>query len=276
MAEPTPLVLTGERTLPGIPEENYWFCRHLFAYELAAGLGAGRILDAGCGEGYGTALLAGVRWGRPRPPGGWGPPTGAGGRPARGPPPPPPPPPPGPAPPPPPPPPPVGMERDPVAVAHAAARYPGARFVRGDCGALPFSDGAFDAVVSLQVVEHLPDPAAFVAECSRVLAPGGTFLCSTPNRLTFTPPGRARNPFHVTELTAAELSALLAPHFGAVRLEGVVDDSPGLADALVEAALAGQPPPPWADDAVAATTTASFSRTDDPDAALDLLAWCTR
>ena len=58
MAEPTPLVLTGERTLPGIPEENYWFCRHLFAYELAAGLGAGRILDAGCGEGYGTALLA--------------------------------------------------------------------------------------------------------------------------------------------------------------------------------------------------------------------------
>ena len=246
MAEPTPLVLTGERTLPGIPEENYWFCRHLFAYELAAGLGAGRILDAGCGEGYGTALLADVG-GSQRTYVRCEPPTSA-----------------------------VGMERDPVAVAHAAARYPGARFVRGDCGALPFSDGAFDAVVSLQVVEHLPDPAAFVAECSRVLAPGGTFLCSTPNRLTFTPPGRARNPFHVTELTAAELSALLAPHFGAVRLEGVVDDSPGLADALVEAALAGQPPPPWADDAVAATTTASFSRTDDPDAALDLLAWCTR
>ena len=264
MAEPTPLVLTGERTLPGIPEENYWFCRHLFAYELAAGLGAGRILDAGCGEGYGTALLAPPGGGQHPPKGGLGAPQARGG--GRGPPPGGPPPPPAA----------VGMERDPVAVAHAAARYPGARFVRGDCGALPFSDGAFDAVVSLQVVEHLPDPAAFVAECSRVLAPGGTFLCSTPNRLTFTPPGRARNPFHVTELTAAELSALLAPHFGAVRLEGVVDDSPGLADALVEAALAGQAPPPWADDAVAATTTASFSRTDDPDAALDLLAWCTR
>lgn len=55
-----PLPLTGERTVPGIPEENYWFRRHEAAYEWARGPAAGRqVLEVGCGEGYGTALLAG-------------------------------------------------------------------------------------------------------------------------------------------------------------------------------------------------------------------------
>jgi SAM-dependent methyltransferase len=58
-APPDPLVLTGERTLPGIPEENYWFQRHVVAYRFAAGRVAGlEVLDAGCGEGYGCAMLA--------------------------------------------------------------------------------------------------------------------------------------------------------------------------------------------------------------------------
>jgi SAM-dependent methyltransferase len=56
-----PLALTGERTLPGIPEENYWFQRHVVAYRFAAQRAAGKaVLDAGCGEGYGTAMLSGV------------------------------------------------------------------------------------------------------------------------------------------------------------------------------------------------------------------------
>jgi SAM-dependent methyltransferase len=56
-----PLPLTGERTLPGIAHENYWFTRHVVAYRFAAARAAGRrVLDAGCGEGYGTAMLAGV------------------------------------------------------------------------------------------------------------------------------------------------------------------------------------------------------------------------
>lgn len=53
------LILTGERTLPGIPEENYWFQRHVVAYRFAAARVVGRrVLDAGCGEGYGSAILA--------------------------------------------------------------------------------------------------------------------------------------------------------------------------------------------------------------------------
>ena len=53
------LQLTGERTVPGIPAENYWFRRHEAAYEfLAPQVAGGVVLEVGCGEGYGTDLLA--------------------------------------------------------------------------------------------------------------------------------------------------------------------------------------------------------------------------
>jgi 2-polyprenyl-3-methyl-5-hydroxy-6-metoxy-1,4-benzoquinol methylase len=54
-----PLALTGERTLPDVPAENYWFRRHLAVYEWIAARVAGlRVLDMACGEGYGSDLLA--------------------------------------------------------------------------------------------------------------------------------------------------------------------------------------------------------------------------
>lgn len=54
-----PLELTGERTLPDLPEENYWYQRHLVVYEwIAAQLRGGRAIDMACGEGYGCAVLA--------------------------------------------------------------------------------------------------------------------------------------------------------------------------------------------------------------------------
>jgi SAM-dependent methyltransferase len=53
-----PLHLTGERTLPDVPEENYWFRRHLVVYEWIAARAHGRrIVDLACGEGYGSAVL---------------------------------------------------------------------------------------------------------------------------------------------------------------------------------------------------------------------------
>lgn len=58
MGSRPPLPLTGERTVPGIPAENYWFRRHEAAYAFAVPLVADKIvLEVGCGEGYGTALL---------------------------------------------------------------------------------------------------------------------------------------------------------------------------------------------------------------------------
>jgi len=56
-----PLPLTGERTLPDVPEENYWFRRHLAVYEwIAARVAGRRVVDMACGEGYGSDLLAGT------------------------------------------------------------------------------------------------------------------------------------------------------------------------------------------------------------------------
>jgi SAM-dependent methyltransferase len=53
------LPLTGERTVPGVPAENYWFRRHEAAYEFALQFAADQsVLEVGCGEGYGTARLA--------------------------------------------------------------------------------------------------------------------------------------------------------------------------------------------------------------------------
>jgi SAM-dependent methyltransferase len=60
-AEDTALTLTGERTIPGLSEENYWFRRHEVVYQRLAPRCAGlEVLEAGCGEGYGADVIAGV------------------------------------------------------------------------------------------------------------------------------------------------------------------------------------------------------------------------
>jgi SAM-dependent methyltransferase len=54
-----PLALTGERTLPDVPEENYWFQRHLIVYRwIADRVGGRHVVDVASGEGYGADALA--------------------------------------------------------------------------------------------------------------------------------------------------------------------------------------------------------------------------
>ncbi len=54
-----PLELTGERTLPDVPDENYWYRRHLAVYEwIGDRVGGQSVADLACGEGYGSDLLA--------------------------------------------------------------------------------------------------------------------------------------------------------------------------------------------------------------------------
>ena len=56
-----PLELTGERTLPDVPAENYWFRRHLAVYEwIGARVIGRRVIDMACGEGYGSEVLCAV------------------------------------------------------------------------------------------------------------------------------------------------------------------------------------------------------------------------
>lgn len=203
-----PLPLTGERTTPGVPEENYWFQRHVVAYRVAAECVRGkRVLDAGCGEGYGTAMLAE---------------TAAEA---------------------------TGVDLDAAVVGRARARYPAARFEPADLRALPFPDGSFEAVVSLQVIEHLPSPQEFIRGCARVLSPGGVLVLSTPNRLTFSPDG-PRNPFHTFEFSPSELRATVARQLPAIEMLGTFH---GGSIRMLERVLRrpfperllGQPAPEW-------------------------------
>ncbi len=183
MSEEVTLQLTGERTLPGIPRENYWFQRHLAAYELAGAMLAGRrVIDVGCGEGYGPALLAGSA------------------AEVLG----------------------VDIAPEVVRHARSSYPAPNLCFEVMDVNRLDLPGGSFDAAVSFQVVEHLADESGYFAEVARVLAPNGVALLTTPNRLTISPGcDRPINPFHLREYTPEEFKGALAPHFGRVELKGV-------------------------------------------------------
>lgn len=72
-----------------------------------------------------------------------------------------------------------GVDFDPQAVERARAL--GLRVGLGDVSAQGFADASFDAVVSSHVIEHVPDPAAFLRECRRILKPDGVLVVLTPN-----------------------------------------------------------------------------------------------
>ncbi len=75
----------------------------------------------------------------------------------------------------------VGCDFSPGMLRKAAARRGGVRWVRGDAGALPFGDGAFDTVVSTEAFHWFPDQDRALAEIFRVLAPGGHLLLALVN-----------------------------------------------------------------------------------------------
>jgi SAM-dependent methyltransferase len=76
----------------------------------------------------------------------------------------------------------AGIERDPANVALARRAYPWLPMVRADATWLPFPDRSVDAVVILDVLEHLDNPLTVLAEVHRVLKPGGWLVASVPHR----------------------------------------------------------------------------------------------
>ena len=173
-----PLALTGERTLPDVPAENYWYRRHLAVYEWIAARVAGlRVADLACGEGYGSAVLA--------------------RRAAEV----------------------VGVDANPEAHEHARLRYkaPNLRFERALVESFA---GPSDAIVFLQTIEHVQDPAALL-EGFAAAAP--VSYVSTPNRLTLAPEGaeKSDNPWHLREYTHGEYRDLLTPCFAGVEIIGL-------------------------------------------------------
>jgi len=245
-----PLPLTGERTLPGVPGEEYWFARHEAVYRWIAGTMAARIrgavvVEAGSGEGYGAALLRDV-----------------GARVV------------------------VALEYDEAAVRHARSTYSAVGTTRANLAAMPLGAGSADVLVSLQVVEHLWDLPGFLHDCAEVLRPGGVAVVSTPNRPVFSPGlGRGEkptNPFHVEELDAEQLHDLLAAagftdvtvhglHHGRRILDWEKENAVGIVVAQIAASLGAGVVPSTLADCVASVTVHDFVL-GDADGAQDLVA----
>ena len=178
-----PLELTGERTLPDVPAENYWFRRHLAVYEwIGARIIGKRVLDMACGEGYGSEVLS----------------RGAEAV--------------------------VGVDANPEAHEHAKLRYPrqNLSFERGlvETWGEPSS---FGAVVFLQTIEHVQDPAAVLRHFQSLLVAEGDVFVSTPNLLTLAPAGaeKSDNPWHLREYRAHEFEALCRGVFAHVEMYGL-------------------------------------------------------
>lgn len=176
-----PLELTGERTLPDVPEENYWFRRHLAVYEwIAAQVAGKRVADLACGEGYGSDVIAAragevigvdanpeaheharLRYVRPN----------------------------------------LTFERD--LVENVSDRFKG-----------------LDAVVFLQTIEHIADVPALLEAIAKA-APLAFISTPNRLTLASEGAQKSDNPWHLREYTIAEYRELLAPAFGSVEVLGL-------------------------------------------------------
>jgi 2-polyprenyl-3-methyl-5-hydroxy-6-metoxy-1,4-benzoquinol methylase len=114
----------------------------------------------------------------------------------------------------------VDVAVDALIMAHKEYGTSRAQFGAMDAGSLAFSDASFDAIVSVEVVEHLRIPQSYLREARRVLRPGGTFLLTTPNRLRSSPRPELRWPEHVREYSPSELLDLLGEVFIQIELWG--------------------------------------------------------
>jgi len=110
----------------------------------------------------------------------------------------------------------VSVDISAEALAFGLARYK-LRAIGADAQSLPFTRQSFDAVVSLETIEHLRDPSEFLRSLAQVLRPGGTLLLSTPNADR----SDGCNPHHLKELSLVELLGLArAAGFSAVSVRG--------------------------------------------------------
>jgi len=113
----------------------------------------------------------------------------------------------------------TGVDVDDQAVAHARANYAAPEFVAGSATDLSrFADGAFDAVVAFEMIEHVTEHEQVLAEVARVLAARGLLIMSTPERRTYSDEREFVNPFHARELSQEEFTALLRSRFTELAL----------------------------------------------------------
>ena len=172
---------TGERFIPGNGGTQLRY-EHMHRYAMAQSLVDGRrVLDFGSGEGYGTAALA--------------------SRAASV----------------------TGVDIDPEAVAHALAKYETVLNVSFEAitdNRLPYPDGSFEVITCFEVIEHVPDPNAVIAEIARLLSTDGVLLISTPNKAEYSDKNNFNNEYHLKEFYIEEFREFLYEHFTSVNFLG--------------------------------------------------------
>jgi 2-polyprenyl-3-methyl-5-hydroxy-6-metoxy-1,4-benzoquinol methylase len=172
------LPFTGERVVPG-KTPRLLVLEHLLRYRFAAGYAGGRkVLDVGCGTGYGAAILAtkaSVVVG-------------------------------------------IDCAAEALEYAQANYRHPRLHYCFADCRELPFGGGFFDLAVLFEIIEHTAEQNLCLSEIRRLLSPEGMLILSTPNPAGPTKVIEEPNPFHAKELGETDLLELLRPHFDHVQL----------------------------------------------------------
>ncbi|MCG3151147.1 MAG: Ubiquinone biosynthesis O-methyltransferase [bacterium] len=197
MSDTPALAFTGERLVPGQVDQGL-LAEHVARYQWALSIlgevlpPAASVLDVACGAGYGTHMLAQA------------------GFTAQG----------------------VDISKEAISWAEATfgpARQQGLRlsYTESDVSQLPLNDGSVSGIVAFEILEHLTDPAPLLREISRVLAPGGIALISTPNPESHQIAGE--NEFHHHEYTPDEFRQLLTAHLPewTWTLSGQVGQHPG-------------------------------------------------
>jgi len=168
---------TGERVIPGKVEVDLWN-EHISRYAFAARYApAKRVLDIGCGTGYGAAELSRTA-------------TLVVG---------------------------CDQSTDAIDYARRNYRTGNVEFLLASASATPLGNAQFDLITAFELIEHLQDWQGFLREVSRLMRPGGLFIVSTPNRQYYTESRAERgpNPFHHHEFDLAEFTSalqVLFPH----------------------------------------------------------------
>ena len=168
-----PLPFTGERFTPEVTGA-IWY-EHWHRYALASAAAAGkRVLDAACGEGYGSMLLA----------------RRAAEVIA------------------------IDVDARAIAHARLRyGQQANLRYVQGSCVAVPLAQGSIELIVSFETIEHLSEQRAMLAEFRRVLARDGVLIISSPNKPIYSADAGQVNHFHVRELSREELATMLHSSF---------------------------------------------------------------
>lgn len=170
---------TGERMAPGKTLRTF-FLEHLERYYFALKFVKGKkILDMGCGEGYGPHLLsqrAKTVWA-------------------------------------------IDIDKTTVDKARQKYYRHNLKFSCVSAVKTGFQDNTFDVITAFEIFEHLKNPEELLSEAKRILKPKGSLIVSTPNKALQSPgSNKPRSPYHTREFYLEEFQEILKKYFPKIEI----------------------------------------------------------